>query len=169
MWSLGLCGRRRVAQRLRLSPAGAFLSPWPWEVGPFGPARSVPRSLGRASAPISPKRGVRSPPCSYRPPGRTCALRARTARPLRRLLCVSLWFFVFLAVEGLSLRACTVSAAQREACPNFQASKLPFKICDSVEIPRAARPKGAMEPAGFPRQTVFAKKLPRTVLRCTRR
>ena len=113
---------------------------------------------GARQRPHSPKRGVRSPPCSYRPPGRTCALRARTARPLRRLLCVSLWFFVFF-----------VSAAQREACPNFQASKLPFKICDSVKIPRAARPKGAMEPAGFPRQTVFAKKLPRTVLGCTRR
>ena len=39
------------------------------------------------------------PAMPYRPPGRTCALRARTARLLRRLL----------AVEGLSLRACTVS------------------------------------------------------------
>ena len=35
---------------------------------------------------------------------------------------------------------------------------------DSVEIPRAARPTGAMEPAGFPRQTVFAVKLPQTLL-----
>ena len=33
-----------------------------------------------------------------------------------------------------------------------------------MEIPRAARPTGAMEPAGFPRQTVFAVKLPRTLL-----
>ena len=40
----------------------------------------------RASAP-SPKRGVRSPPCSLRPPGRTCALRTRTARPCA-VLCV---------------------------------------------------------------------------------
>ena len=40
----------------------------------------------RDSAP-SPKRGVRSPPCSLRPPGRTCALRARTARPCA-VLCV---------------------------------------------------------------------------------
>ena len=35
---------------------------------------------------------------------------------------------------------------------------------DSVEIPRAARPTGAMEPVGFPRKTVFAVKLPRTLL-----
>ena len=40
----------------------------------------------RDSAP-SPKRGVRSPPCSLRPPGRTCALRTRTARPCA-ILCV---------------------------------------------------------------------------------
>ena len=40
----------------------------------------------RDSAP-SPKRGVRSPPCSLRPPGRTCALRTRTARPCA-VLCV---------------------------------------------------------------------------------
>ena len=40
----------------------------------------------RVSA-TSPKHGVRSPPCSLRPSGRTCALRARTARPCA-VLCV---------------------------------------------------------------------------------
>ena len=42
---------------------------------------------GRVTAP-SPKHGVRSPPCPYRPPGRTCALCARTARPPAPPLCV---------------------------------------------------------------------------------
>ena len=36
----------------------------------------------------NPKHGVRSPPCPYRLPGRTCALRARTARPSVAFLCV---------------------------------------------------------------------------------
>ena len=44
---------------------------------------------------------------------------------ISQILCVPLWSFVFLAVEGLALWACTVIAAQREACPNLQASKLP--------------------------------------------
>ena len=52
--------------------------------------------------------------------------------PLASLfLCVPLWFFVFLAVEGLALWACTVIAAQREACPNFQAFKLLSFHCAS--------------------------------------
>ena len=33
------------------------------------------------------------------------------------------WFCVFLAVEGLALRACTVIAAQR-----YQTSKLPISV-----------------------------------------
>ena len=44
---------------------------------------------------------------------------------ISQILCVPLWSFVFLAVEGLALWACTVIAAQREACPSLQASKLP--------------------------------------------
>ena len=42
-------------------------------------------------AALPPKHGVRSPPCPFRPPGRTCTLRARTARPsvaFLRVLCV---------------------------------------------------------------------------------
>ena len=35
---------------------------------------------------LKPKHGVRSPPCPTGPPGRTCALCARTARPQRCLL-----------------------------------------------------------------------------------
>ena len=44
---------------------------------------------------------------------------------ISQILCVPLWSFVFLAVEGLALWACTVIAAQREACPSLQTSKLP--------------------------------------------
>ena len=116
------------------------------------PAGATGESVVRGGGLPKPKRGVRSPPRPYRPPGRTCALRARTARPhrllcvlcvlcdfqlfwqsacastplicnksaksavpLRRALCVPLWFFVSLAVEGLALWACTVIAAQRPA------------------------------------------------------
>ena len=49
-------------------------------------------------------------------------------------------------------------------CSLFSGAAKPPLWRDSVEIPRAARPTGAMEPAGFPRQTVFAVKLPQTLL-----
>ena len=53
-------------------------------------------------------------------------------------------------------------------CSPFSGAATPPLWRDSVEIPRAARPTGAMEPAGFPRKTVFAVKLPRTLLGRTR-
>ena len=49
-------------------------------------------------------------------------------------------------------------------CSLFSGAAKPPLWRHSVEIPRAARPTGAMEPAGFPRQTVFAVKLPQTLL-----
>ena len=49
-------------------------------------------------------------------------------------------------------------------CSLFSGAAKPPLWRDSVEIPRAARPTGAMEPAGFPRKTVFAVKLLRTLL-----
>ena len=57
-----------------------------------------PFSRGGIVAP-SPKHGVRSPPCPYRPPGRTCALRTRTARPCAALY-VSLCFFVSFVIAA---------------------------------------------------------------------
>ena len=80
------------------------------------------RLLAAVLPPLSPKRGVRSPPRSYRPRagGAPCA-HARPA-PTHRVLCVPLWFFVFFVI-----------AAQREACPNFQAS-LERPACGSTPI-----------------------------------
>ena len=97
---IGPIGRRLppLSRTVCLSPRrGAPASP----ESPASPEHVVPGRV-RLRRTNSPKHGVRSPPCPYRPPGRTCALCARTARPLR---CLSL---CSLAVEGLALRACTV-------------------------------------------------------------
>ena len=69
-----------------------------------------------------------------------------------------------VAVEGLALRACTLRSLFSVLRSLFSGAAKPPLWRDSVEIPRAARPTGAMEPAGFPRQTVFAVKLPQTLL-----
>ena len=75
-------------------------------------------------SPQKPKRGVRSPPCPYRPPGRTCALRARTARPLRRALCT---FVVRRALSRgrfgpLGLHGNSRAASGLPELPSFQSA-----------------------------------------------
>ena len=120
-------------------------------VGHIGRIGPIGRGCRRRT-PQKPKRGVRSPPCPYRLPGRTCASRTRTARPSAVCLCESSWFFVSLAVEGLALWACTVIAAQRSvssppraaarastsgAPPSIQASKHPscqMPLCISARV-----------------------------------
>ena len=97
-------------------PAGAFCSPWPWKVWRFAPARSVLRSPGRPCRPSPfPKAWRAKPAMPYRPPGRTCALRARTARP-SVVLCVlcdplrPLWMKIhwqsFVYLRGPSCSSC---------------------------------------------------------------
>ena len=84
----------------RLSPLCTTALPSPRRGAPVSPAspESPEPGRGRVSAP-SPKHGVRSPPCPYRPPGRTCALRARTARPCAACF-VSFVAFVILRHTG---------------------------------------------------------------------
>ena len=90
-------------------------------------------------------------PCAHVRPA-PCVVLSRGRFVASRLHGVPLWFFVFLAVEGLALWACTVIAAQRSVSspqrrrpglqplwllqaskpPNFQASKYP--LCPSCPL-----------------------------------
>ena len=105
-----------VSQESHPSPRRAFCSPWPWKVCRFAPARSVLRSPGRPCRPSPfPKAWRAKPAMPYRPPGRTCALRARTARP-SVVLCVlcdplrPLWMKIhwqsFVYLRGPSCSSC---------------------------------------------------------------
>ena len=101
-------------------------------------SRLQPLWLLQASKPLNFQASLERPACASTP--LICNKSVKSALPLRRALCVPLWFFVFLAVEGLALWACTVIAAQRSvssppraagraftsvAPPSLQASKLP--------------------------------------------
>ena len=112
-------------------------------------SRLQPLWLLQASKPLNFQASLERPACASTP--LICNKSVKSAVPLRRALSrgrfgasrlhgVSLWSFVFLAVEGLSLRACTVIAAQRSvssppraagrsftsvAPPSLQTSKLP--------------------------------------------
>ena len=99
------------------------------------------RTYRTAAAPLDfpkPKRGVRSPPCSHRPPGRTCALRTH-GPPQRSLLSrgrfgalrlhgLPLWSFVSFVIAAQRSASSPPGAADRAstsgAPPSFQASKL---------------------------------------------
>ena len=84
-----------------------------------------------------------------RPAGGSRPLIGSNRRNRRFLLRVPSWFFVFLAVEGLALWACTVIAAQRSASsppkaaarastsvapPSLQASKLPSSVLRALRV-----------------------------------